>query len=322
MNRLNDISYLRVFAMLLVVFGHCICPYSIWHDPGYTAGFQVDIWEVSIASISQIHVPLFFLIAGFLFGYKRILGGYSNRSQFVKNKIDRILIPYIFVGIFMCLIQRRPLWEMCLGVSHLWFLMTIFECYVAGYLLEQVLWYKESMKFVLVAICCIILVVTVHWNLPTRFFTIERFVHYFPLYLIGMLFGSSSVKRYVRYKKRMIFLLLGAIVVLPIQHICLHKVMLDQFVGLLVILPLFFLCRSHYFANPSKWIISLDKHSMSIYILHQILQQEMNKVAEFHHLMISYVYMYPLCQFVLLVLICWLISHFAHRSPYAKYIIG
>lgn len=75
MKRLYYISYLRFFAMLLVVFGHCICPYSIWHDPGYTAGFQVVFWEISIASISQVHVPLFFVIAGFLFGYKRIRGG-------------------------------------------------------------------------------------------------------------------------------------------------------------------------------------------------------------------------------------------------------
>lgn len=322
MNRFNDISYLRVFAMLLVVFGHCICPYSIWHDPGYTAGFQVDFWEVSIASISQVHVPLFFMIAGFLFGYKRIRGGYSNRCQFVKNKIDRILLPYVFVGLFMCFIQRRSLWEMCLGVSHLWFLMTIFECYVGGYLLEQVLWYKEKKKLALVAICCVIVVVTVHWNLPTRIFTIERFLHYFPLYLIGMMFGSSSLEKYARYKICMLVLFWGAIVVLPLQHICLHKAILDQFVGLLIILSLFFLCRSHSFVSPSKWIDSLDKHSMSIYILHQILQQEMNKVAEFHNLMISYVYLYPLCQFVFLVAVSWLISHFAHRSQYAKYLIG
>ena len=39
-NRFLDISYLRVIAMLLVVFGHCICPYSLWNEPGYSAGFK------------------------------------------------------------------------------------------------------------------------------------------------------------------------------------------------------------------------------------------------------------------------------------------
>lgn len=28
--RFNDISILRVSAMLMVVFYHCLCPYSIW----------------------------------------------------------------------------------------------------------------------------------------------------------------------------------------------------------------------------------------------------------------------------------------------------
>lgn len=249
-------------------------------------------------------------------------GGYSNRKQFVRNKTTRILIPYVIVGIFMCLIQHRSLFEMCLGVSHLWFLMTIFECYIAGYLLEEVLLYKEKKKLTIVGICCVIVVSTVHWNLPTRFLTIERFLHYFPLYLIGMLFGSLSLEKYSRYNKCMYTLLLGSIIILPFLHEYWHKAMADQLVGLIIILPLFILCHNHSFTHLNKLVACLDKHSMSIYIIHQILQQEMNKIKVFYDLMVNNVYLYPLCQFVLLITVSLTISYFAHKSKYAKYVLG
>ena len=75
MKHLNEISYLRVTAMLLVVFGHCLCPYTIWRDEGYTAGFKVPIWEDVLACVSKVHIQMFFLISGFLYAYIRNLGG-------------------------------------------------------------------------------------------------------------------------------------------------------------------------------------------------------------------------------------------------------
>ena len=85
-NRFLDISYMRVLAMLLVIFGHCLCPYSIWTGPGYTAGFRVDVWETILASVSQVHLPLFFLIAGFLYGYKRFGGGIPKSLNSLRTK--------------------------------------------------------------------------------------------------------------------------------------------------------------------------------------------------------------------------------------------
>lgn len=44
--RFNDISILRVSAMLMVVFYHCLCPYSIWDGTDFYIGFHVLIWDV------------------------------------------------------------------------------------------------------------------------------------------------------------------------------------------------------------------------------------------------------------------------------------
>lgn len=77
----NDISILRVSAMLLVVFYHCLCPYSIWDGTDYFIGFHVPAWDVVDGMLAQIHLPIFFLISGFLFSYKRNMGGVQRQRE-------------------------------------------------------------------------------------------------------------------------------------------------------------------------------------------------------------------------------------------------
>lgn len=73
--RFHDISLLRVTAMLLVVYYHCICPYYIWGDPLDSAGISVPLYMRLSLALNHVHLPIFFLIAGYLFGYKRVRGG-------------------------------------------------------------------------------------------------------------------------------------------------------------------------------------------------------------------------------------------------------
>lgn len=211
---------------------------------------------------------------------------------------------------------------MMLGVSHLWFLMTIFECYLLGGAFDFVLNWSGKGKVKLAVACCLMIVITVHWNLPTRFLTLERVLHYFPFYLMGMMAGSMNLERYAKYRSLALAALVCSLIVLPIQHYFLHKPTCDQLIGLCVVLPFFFVLRISHVSGSSNWLNSLDKHSMGIYIIHQILQQEMNKTQVFHSLLVQHEYLYPLLQFVFLILFCWLVSALAHRSKYAKYILG
>lgn len=130
-NYFNDISLLRVSAMLMVVFYHCLCPYSIWDGSDYFIGFHVQTWDVVAGMLSQVHLPIFFLISGYLFAYKRNMGGDDDNIKFVKDKAARVLIPYCVIGLSLCILQNRDVGQMLNGISHLWFLLAIFECYRA-----------------------------------------------------------------------------------------------------------------------------------------------------------------------------------------------
>lgn len=322
MKHLNDISYLRVGAMLLVVYGHCLCPYTIWEGESYTAGYKVAIWENVLACISKVHIQMFFLIAGFLYAYIRIGGGYFNTNQFIKNKIIRILIPYMFFAPFMCFIQNRPYNELLLGVSHLWFLLTIFECYIAGRLVEKFLNIELKKKGVLIIVCCLWITLTTRYNIPTRFLTIERFIHYFPFYCIGMIFSSINMANYKKIKKCLPYAAIISMLSLVIIHILYDKETIDQAIGITTVLSIFLYIHSIQIDIIPKWITHLDKHSMGIYIIHQIIQQEMNKIPYFHEQMVTYYYVYPIIQFIFLILFSYFLSIVIHRWKYGKYILG
>lgn len=53
-NYFNNISLLRVSAILMVVFYHCLCPYSIWDGSDYFIGFHVQTWDVAAGSFANI----------------------------------------------------------------------------------------------------------------------------------------------------------------------------------------------------------------------------------------------------------------------------
>lgn len=74
------INILRGFAIFLIVFGHAI---------GYSKGLT----KLS-RYLSSFYVPLFFLIAGYLFHENKE----EKVSTFIKRKAKRILIPYFVFG--------------------------------------------------------------------------------------------------------------------------------------------------------------------------------------------------------------------------------
>lgn len=206
--RFNDISILRVSAMLMVVFYHCLCPYSIWDGSDFYIGFHVPIWDVVDGMLAQIHLPIFFLISGYLYGYKRIRGGYSDNVKFVKDKTLRVLVPYAIVGLFLCLLQDRDISQMLNGISHLWFLMTIFECYVLGKLVDTVLKMQER-KVQLVMGGLVLFIVLIPYRIPLmQFLCLSNIIKYFPFYMLGMLASKMNFGKYTKYKAKTLVLII------------------------------------------------------------------------------------------------------------------
>lgn len=122
---------LKGFAILLMVMAHIIAwNFSDWHIIStishstptnvMNAGF---LWQL----IYSFHMPLFFLVSGYL-TYKS-LSLYGGGDAFIKRS-KRLLIPYISTGFFLLLLK---------GYYGYWFLFSLWQLSVIGIILNIVL---------------------------------------------------------------------------------------------------------------------------------------------------------------------------------------
>lgn len=321
-NYFNDISILRVSAMLMVVFYHCLCPYSIWDGSDFYIGFHVPIWDVVDGILLQIHLPIFFLISGYLYGYKRNLGGYSDNVKFVKDKTQRVLVPYAIVGLFLCLLQDRDISQMLNGISHLWFLMTIFECYVLGKLVDTVLWMQEG-KVQIVMGGLVLFIVLIPYRIPVmQFLCLSNIIKYFPFYMLGMLASKMNFGKYMKYKAKTLVLIIILLLFFALQQVYIKKTSITMLLGVSIVSFIFIYARCLNIPKLPSWVTSLDKCSMGIYIVHHIVIQEMNSIAFFHVYAGEHYYSYPILQFVAITIVCWSMVAVCKKNKYSKYILG
>lgn len=110
----------------------------------------------------------------------------------MKDKALRVLVPYTIVGLFLCLLQDRDILQMLNGISHLWFLMTIFECYVLDKLFYIILRLQERKVGGLV-----LFIVLIPYMIPeVQFLCLSYIIKYFPFYLLGMLASKMKFGMY------------------------------------------------------------------------------------------------------------------------------
>lgn len=143
----EDIITLRAIAILLVVFGHSIIIYSdSWnlYSTTVTCEFLDHLKDI----INIVQMPLFFSISGFCLIYT--MRKDSHISTFIVDKLRRIIVPYLIIGVFYLYpirmiakyepyMHHNPLyvifWDIILGFDngHLWFLPTLFLMLVVTY---------------------------------------------------------------------------------------------------------------------------------------------------------------------------------------------
>lgn len=92
-----SISFMRVCAMLLVVYYHCICFYTgNWKIHG--ALQRPDYNDIAFC-LNCVHMPAFVYISGFLYAYLYLYKGkYRDGRTFLINKIRRLMVPYLLWG--------------------------------------------------------------------------------------------------------------------------------------------------------------------------------------------------------------------------------
>ena len=249
-------------------------------------------------------------------------GGYSNNVKFVKDKTLRVLAPYAIVGLFLCLLQDRDISQMLNGISHLWFLMTIFECYVLGKLVDTVLRMQEG-KVQLVIGGLVLFIVLIPYRIPEmQFLCLSNIIKYFPFYMLGMLASKMNFGMYTKYKAKTLVLIIILLLFFALQQVYIKKTPITMLLGVSIVSFIFIYARCSNIPKLPSWVKSLDKCSMGIYIVHHIVIQEMNPCFPFHKLAVNYYYAYPIFQFFIVTGVSWFFVAVCQNLKYSKYILG
>lgn len=174
--RINLIDWAKAIAIYAVVLGHV----SRSTDPQ---------WVVEVAKIGRIfHVPLFFLISGFLFRVKE-----DNFWLFIRNAVKSLVVPYLFFNILSAAIlwklQAPEIYQKGLEGFFLvkgyafagpaWFLIVLFLIKLMAYWLKKI----PSERLQWLAVLAVILVVAV---LPVKIdMGVSAALLSFPFFFIG-----------------------------------------------------------------------------------------------------------------------------------------
>ena len=235
----------------------------------------------------------------------------------MKDKTLRVLAPYAIVGLFLCLLQDRDISQMLNGISHLWFLMTIFECYVLGKLVDMVLRMQER-KVQLVMGGLVLFIVLIPYRIPRmQFLCLSNIIKYFPFYMLGMLASKMNFGKYTKYKAKTLVLIIILLLFFALQQVYIKKTPITMLLAFI-----FIYARCLNIPKLPSWVKSLDKCSMGIYIVHHIVIQEMNPCFPFHEWAVNHYYVYPILQFFIVTGVSWSFVAVCQNFKYSKYILG
>lgn len=192
--KLTYISILRSLSILVVVFFHI---YQYMYVPAHfpeTMQIYHDayFWFNQCVGIN-IAMPMFTLIAGFLFSYLYDKGKYQELVPLIKKKAMRLLLPYFVFGILMMAtigVPFRP-WELYTGgFTHLWYLSFLFWCFPLGWCIKK---YIKS-AYVLIFILAFFLLGSCQEKVLPRFMGIQYVSCWFSWFMLGMVLASYRLE--------------------------------------------------------------------------------------------------------------------------------
>ena len=196
---------MRGIAIAMVVMQHAI---------GRVAQTNFDFKFMFM--LNHIDVPLFLLIAGYLFESKKEKYYKICFKNYVADKVKKLILPYLFWSFILVFgVQMVFLWKMDLlhklgmevwtldqaiiniltfkdsYVQHLWFVYIIFVYFVIHYLLRDLL--------VDVRLLFLIIMVTMFIDLNNVPFIYEKFILHFMDFCIGRCIYCYSFNK-IKYK--------------------------------------------------------------------------------------------------------------------------
>ncbi len=242
-------------------------------------------------------------------------------------------------GTLLCIIfldYEKPI-NLLYGISHLWFLIMLFEIFIIVSLTKNFL-DKINRKG---CICVLILLLIVdgivakidilpHNHDGRTLFAMQSTFDYLPFFYLGIITEKFEIYNYLKLKKNIGIILCGilfALGTLPFL-INLKFTRLYQWIPayILIIISYSILRQTNLYrvaGGRKKAILSLNKYSLAIYLIHHIyIFIYLDYIPNGQALMNEHYILCPIFMFIIVFLLSILTAYIFSYIPCSKYIIG
>ena len=286
-NHVTAYDIIRILAALLVVLGHSTyltittnfggidyhLPANL--DPTYRSDF-FKTWHYLSAWVYRFHVPLFFMLAGSVYALKPI----KTIKDLLKKKSYRLLFPFLLIGLFFMIPLKTigkffdpqqattVIFNFLTGheSGHLWFLTSLFWCFLVFWGLKNLL--KNNVLLLFVTF----LIYLFHDLLPEGYFDFAFSMQFLFFFATGYCF--EKVRPFFEKHLSITFCLFPLLIFLNILDTQKHFLPAVGFMlaGCFLIYNFAF-CLTVLFKNRcnSSFFRQSAKQTMTVYLLHDPL---------------------------------------------------
>ena len=328
-DNLNYISLMRVLSMLQIVLFHSLCFYiGEWW---FLCTDVVPLWRIIAFPIEQIGLTSFVFISGFLYGYMYIeKGKYRDVLPFLHKKILRLLIPYFFWGIMMIITMPKvPItWiNLLTGISHLWFLLMLFELFVIIVILNRIGICESSTRSIDLIVIITSFLFEYGWNNYSSHqyaLGIGSTLFYLPAFLVGYFFAKYWRDQDCSFNSLLSTFVIGIILNFFLSlNGYVEGCTLYRIPSILVAISSMMLVKKSSVSFSQSIVIdNLDKNSMGIYIFNQIAVFAILLLPELNMFLSHHEYVGVAIIFIISLVIPWGLSDLLRKIKKMSFLIG
>lgn len=282
--------------------------------------------------LNTFDLPFFFFVSGFLYAYLLIQKGkYKETGVFIINKIKRLVLPYFIWGGVMLIIYPNLCTPIAFinGIAHLWFLPTLFCIFLVFAFFHPI---KTSLYTDIILVLLTSLALKwIHLNTDLPLF-LRQACKYTPYFVIGFVYEKHIVKTILNEFKAWIIgigliitvCLVEGLIIIKFNNSYISFLIYIILISMVTILLLEFYrkCSPSIPKHIEKAVNNLDKNSMGIYILHQILIWGLLSVNCIYTYFQIHILFAPLLLFLIIFPLSWIIAEIINKSVISKILFG
>ncbi|QFQ13413.1 acyltransferase [Pseudoprevotella muciniphila] len=346
---LAHLDFLRGLCVLTVVVFHCYAFLTHGHFLAMRETYlQFD--RINYCGPIVIAMPLFTFISGYLYAYLRGIGKYSKDKPFIKNKVRRLLLPFIFFVTFFCItteFQQTDLTTLikhighCIAFgayNHLWYLPVLFWCFIIIRIFERL----SNSKIVLLLFLVIAYILAFVIPVSGFLFNLGKVAPWFYWFLLGYTyfkFRDSLMLLFSNRNRKITLLLLVCVCEIGLIHFFgFPDYKRPQFIASeFVIISIFIIALFIVFEDLTKsekiekiftnnLVKSISKYSFGIYIFHYwlapiIISSTAKRVFHLEAFAEHY-YIFPIVFSIATFIASYIVTYLFQKTKLGKYLLG